>query len=111
MAQQTKADNEKFCSECGSIINIKAEICPKCGVRQFGTPMTALGGGQTDKRILPLLILGFFGLHYFYLGKAGTGVLFVCTAGGLLIWYFMDLIKIVSGSFLDANGVKITQWV
>jgi ribosomal protein L40E len=24
----------KFCSECGSEINVKAEICPKCGVRQ-----------------------------------------------------------------------------
>ncbi|MDK9700349.1 MAG: hypothetical protein OEM52_09415, partial [bacterium] len=30
-----KADNEKYCSECGNIINVKAEICPKCGVRQF----------------------------------------------------------------------------
>ncbi len=26
-----KNANEKFCSECGSLINVKAEICPKCG--------------------------------------------------------------------------------
>ena len=34
-----KKDNEKFCQECGEIINVKAEICPKCGVRQSNTSM------------------------------------------------------------------------
>lgn len=29
-----KNENEKYCTECGAIINSKAEICPKCGVRQ-----------------------------------------------------------------------------
>ena len=29
-----KGPNEKFCAECGEAINAKAEICPKCGVRQ-----------------------------------------------------------------------------
>ena len=26
--------NTKFCSNCGAEIDIKAEICPKCGVKQ-----------------------------------------------------------------------------
>lgn len=38
-----KKDNEKFCSECGEIINIKAEICPKCGVRQAPQPDVVTG--------------------------------------------------------------------
>lgn len=29
-----KAADEKFCQECGAVIKSKAEICPKCGVRQ-----------------------------------------------------------------------------
>jgi len=29
-----KTENKKYCHECGEPINIKAEICPKCGVRQ-----------------------------------------------------------------------------
>jgi predicted RNA-binding Zn-ribbon protein involved in translation (DUF1610 family) len=33
MATQ-KAVDEKFCADCGEIIKLKAEICPKCGVRQ-----------------------------------------------------------------------------
>lgn len=32
--QPIKAQDEKFCSSCGSAIKKEAEICPKCGVRQ-----------------------------------------------------------------------------
>jgi len=35
MNQQSKGPDEKFCSECAAIIKAKAEICPKCGVRQM----------------------------------------------------------------------------
>lgn len=29
--------NEMFCSECGSIIDREAEMCPECGVSHAGT--------------------------------------------------------------------------
>lgn len=29
-----KTPDEKYCTECGAIIRAKAEICPKCGIRQ-----------------------------------------------------------------------------
>ncbi len=32
--KKVKMTDEKYCSECGEIIKINAEICPKCGVRQ-----------------------------------------------------------------------------
>jgi len=32
---RTKAADEKFCESCGEIIKIRAELCPKCGVRQM----------------------------------------------------------------------------
>jgi predicted RNA-binding Zn-ribbon protein involved in translation (DUF1610 family) len=35
MAVQKNSD-EKFCHECGEVIRAKAEICPRCGVRQTG---------------------------------------------------------------------------
>lgn len=34
----SKGINEKFCSDCAAVINAKAEICPKCGVRQMPKP-------------------------------------------------------------------------
>jgi len=97
-----------FCRGCGKEIHETAPTCPHCGAPQFISQKG--GSGQTDKRLLPLLLLGFIGLHYFYLGKTGKGIAFLLTLGGMTIWYFIDLFKIISGNFVDANGVKITQW-
>lgn len=35
-----KGPDEKFCSECAAVIKAKAEICPKCGVRQMPAPVS-----------------------------------------------------------------------
>ena len=39
------------------------------------------------------LILAFFGLHYFYLGKIGLGIVFWLTGGGFGIWWLIDLFR------------------
>lgn len=61
--------------------------------------------------LLFLLLLGPFGLHRFYVGKIGTGILFLITAGGLGIWWLLDLIILIVGSFTDAGGnfVKLAK--
>jgi len=46
---RTKAQDEKFCSECGKIIKLKAEICPECGVRQHG--LTPDSEAISDKKL------------------------------------------------------------
>jgi TM2 domain-containing membrane protein YozV len=55
-------------------------------------------------------ILGVFGAHRFYVGKAGTGLLMLLTAGGLGIWYLVDVIMIAAGAFRDAEGRLVTRW-
>jgi hypothetical protein len=56
------------------------------------------------------IILGVFGAHRFYTGKIGTGLLMLCTAGGLGIWYLVDNIMIASGAFRDAEGRLVSRW-
>jgi len=62
----------------------------------------------SDKNFLLTLILclftGIIGIHRFYAGKMGTGILMIVTLGGLLIWVLVDLIRICSGSFKDIDG-------
>ena len=70
---------------------------------------------ETDKRILPVLLLCFFlgglGVHRFYVGKIGTGILMIVTIGGFCgIWVLIDFIMIVTGNFKDKEGRKITKW-
>ncbi|MBO7264044.1 MAG: TM2 domain-containing protein [Alistipes sp.] len=57
--------------------------------------------------LLFFLFLGGLSVHRFYVGKIGTGILQILTAGGLGIWWLIDFILIVSGAFTDSKGHKI----
>jgi len=100
-----KGSDEVFCRSCGAVIRKEAEICPKCGVRQRGSSEAF---GDVSKTWLIALLLsifvGYLGVHRFYLGKIGTGILMIITLGGCGIWTIIDIILIATGSFKDANG-------
>ena len=51
--------------------------------------------------------LGFFGVHRFYNGKIGTGILMIVTLGGLGIWQLIDVIMIAFGKFTRMDGSLI----
>jgi len=54
--------------------------------------------------------LGVFGVHRFYVGKTGTGILQLLTLGGLFVWAMIDFVMIIVGSFTDADGAVVFQW-
>ena len=62
---------------------------------------------------LALFLLTFFvgvlGVHRFYVGKIGTGVLMLITLGGLGVWFLVDLILVVTGQFTNKDGQKIPR--
>jgi hypothetical protein len=82
-AGRVKGPDEKFCLECGQIIRAKAEICPRCGVRQPGAP----GGKSRMAAGLFGILLGGVGAHKFYLGKTGQAILYL-----VFFWTFIPAI-------------------
>lgn len=55
--------------------------------------------------------LGALGVHRFYLGKVGTGILMLVTFGGFGIWVIIDWIIILVGGFRDKEGKIIPMRV
>ncbi|HEX8245837.1 MAG TPA: TM2 domain-containing protein [Longimicrobium sp.] len=92
MSTQT-VPQTKFCTACGNQIHVMAEICPVCGVRQMAAPQQPYAYvpmvPSKDKVLAGLLaiFLGGLGVHKFYLGKVGQGILYF-----LLCWTFLPAI-------------------
>jgi hypothetical protein len=90
---RVKGLDEKFCAECGEIIRARAEICPKCGVRQALTSYSSPGARNRIAAALFALLLGGIGIHKFYLGRVVAGVLYL-----LFCWTLIPaLIALIEG--------------
>jgi TM2 domain len=61
--------------------------------------------------LLLCIFLGSLGVHRFYVGKIGTGILMLLTLGGLGIWTVIDLIFVAVGSFTDSEGRRVFRWI
>ena len=106
----------KYCTNCGAEINENAEICVKCGCKikknNVDDVLAGFSGGTRQKLVAALLafFLGVFGVHDFYLGYNKNGIIkLVCTLTGIgalitSVWAIIDLVKILTGSKLDADG-------
>ena len=66
-----------------------------------------------EKGFVPAILLCFFlgalGLHRFYVGKIGTGILMLLTLGGFGIWVIIDFVMIVVGKFTDKQGHALAR--
>lgn len=59
--------------------------------------------------LLLSLFFGVLGVHRFYTGKVGTGILMLVTFGGCGIWALVDFIMIATGSFTDKNKQPLVR--
>lgn len=98
-----KGPDEKYCQECGAVIRARAEICPHCGVRVAPPPSafqldTGLAPNGKSKLAAALfaILLGSFGVHKFYLGEIGWGIVYL-----IFCWTFIPaIIGIIEGIVL-----------
>jgi len=85
---------------------------------QPAQPRMTPSGEKTSpaKRLTALILagIGFIsplaGLHRFYVGKVGTGILWLFTWGLFGIGQLIDVILILAGQFKDNNGLPLVAW-
>ena len=97
----------KYCRHCGGQIPADAVVCTLCGrqVEQLNQPQAAqpqvvinnTNAKPKDKwtALLLCFFLGFLGIHKFYEGKIGMGVLYIFTLGLFGIGALIDFIVLL----------------
>jgi len=106
-----------YCPNCGKEVSDQAVSCPGCGhplkTSNLNPGFSTVKTISPKSRLAALLFcffLGWLGIHRFYVGKTGTGLLMLFTAGGFGIWNLVDFIMIVVGSFTDKEGKFVLDW-
>ena len=130
-------DTAKFCAGCGKPIAEAAATAAAPAQQTIinmappvqAVPAAPVAAGVSPKSKTAAALLAFFlgqlGIHRFYVGKVGTGIVmllltiigyatiafvvgfFVLAAVG--IWILVDFIMILMGKFKDKKGLLITK--
>lgn len=117
-------DNVSFCPNCGAAakqynqnaapVYAQPQQTPVIvNVSNVNTNTNNVHGGMPyppKSRIVALLLcffLGVLGIHRFYVGKMGTGIIWLLTGGFFGIGALIDFLMILFGSFRDKAGYPL----
>ena len=125
----------KFCRHCGAQIDADVIICPNCGKQveelktqnqQAAQPQIVINNANANTNtntntagsaaypykskttaLILCLLVGWLGIHRFYVGKTGTGLIWMFTFGLFGVGVAVDFILILLGSFRDKAGMPL----
>ena len=72
--------------------------------RPAAKPEVRVSDKEWTTALILNIFLGLLGVHRFYVGKIGTGILWLLTAGCFGLGALIDLVLILTGSFTDVSG-------
>lgn len=115
-----------YCSKCGKELNNNVNFCRFCGAKtakvnqSYQQPRSEVKSDNKPKSKLVAgilgIVLGMFGVHRFYLGYTGIGLIqlclnFVCLGAVSGIWGFIEGVLIIAGSTIttDAKGIPLEE--
>lgn len=113
----------KTCPQCNAACDDSAAFCPSCGFAfapaqppiyqniVINTPVVypMISVKSRWAAFFLCLFLGVIGIHRFYVGKVGTGILWLFTGGCFGIGALIDLIVIACGGFRDYSGARLVN--
>ena len=104
-----------YCVRCGAVMGGDDQFCHACGWNaQFPLPAARVEHNPSERSRLAALLLcvllGWLGAHRFYVGKIGSGLLWLFTIGLLGMGVIFDLVLIATGEFRDQQGRRLVYW-
>ncbi|PSR57254.1 TM2 domain-containing protein [Adhaeribacter arboris] len=83
---------------------IKAVVKAAEKKEKAANPAEAASGKSQLVAAVLAFVVGYVGIHRFYLGYTGIGIAQVLTLGGCGIWALIDLIRILMGDLKPKDG-------
>ena len=94
-------------SEIEDEIGRKLTFKEKTAVKILKKDANKRSNGGSKSQLVALLLcifVGVLGIHRFYLGYTGIGIIQLLTGGGLGVWTLVDLIMIITGDLKPKDG-------
>lgn len=104
---QENNPTSKFCTECGRELPATQQQYTQPYTNNSAVPVYMTSPCNKWIAFLLCLFLGCIGIHRFYVGKIGTGIVYILTFGWFGIGVLVDLIMIVCGKFTDKSGAML----
>ena len=111
-ATRVPATQSAIVNGASQTVSLQQYVSPHTNITAVGQVALATDMPSSKSKTTTLLLcifFGWFGVHCFYAGRPGRGILFLFTYGLFGIGWIWDIIVIACGKFKDGKKLCITQ--